>query len=691
MTFYSYGLSDYRSGSIVFTKSLVVASAESTVATIRQGAHPLPLSAANGQSIGPGPLGGSPFTSAFSPDFGYGQNYIIVSVGKRVHVSAAETIAFTKLKFGSNFRILSRASPQSVSLLPKHVAVQRLSILAASSVRLIFPRLQHAVVAAQQGISVGLLRSTRKILSATAASSTLTRRAISHLLSLSSPEVMSSTVRRAFIAGVGAVASASVTRLVNGTSKIFGTLSPSSTSSQRGGNRIFRIGEAQVAAILRALPVRLSALIAQSPRVGFGGNFFVRIFHIQELETSAVGRGLAITYHALISNTANAIKTPLKVLHAASTSAAMTVRTAGKVLGLASVVVAAARNQIGMARRVIQPALQQVLLGGAGFFRTFSATSSEVAAIFRIRARYQPLAVAQSEASSMVKSALRTIFQASSVAQASVASSVRGASRSFSTGMAALQSMARSMSVHLPTILPRNFAALTRLVGLRNYSITSPEAVASSRGAALARSVAEVAAVRLTHQRGLGLSAINAQVGFLYRLTSKIIRLAQTMVVASGRINSKILHAITPNVASHTAPFGFVFRTIQGQVAQIVEWYHLFVPDWAYQQTVLLPPDGGPAEPPAFGPIDPFDRTTFAFDWSSRADNDDPITSASVVSVPSGMNFIGPVFVNGTLVEVTAGPFTPPSLPAVYTLRCTAIFTSGRRNTFSIPVPVRML
>ena len=129
----------------------------------------------------------------------------------------------------------------------------------------------------------------------------------------------------------------------------------------------------------------------------------------------------------------------------------------------------------------------------------------------------------------------------------------------------------------------------------------------------------------------------------------------------------------------------------QALVARVVTWYHLFVAPWAYQQTTLLPPSGGPAEPPSFGAIDPSDETTFAFDWSSRAYANDPIVAAAVVSVPPGMTFFGPTFTTGSLVEVTVLPFSPPMVPATYQLRCTCTFASGRRSSFSIPVPIRNL
>lgn len=98
------------------------------------------------------------------------------------------------------------------------------------------------------------------------------------------------------------------------------------------------------------------------------------------------------------------------------------------------------------------------------------------------------------------------------------------------------------------------------------------------------------------------------------------------------------------------------------------------------------------AEPAYFSPLDPTDQDTFTFDWSHRAYPNDTIVFASVVSIPTGLNFVGPPFIDGTLIDITIGPLghTPPR-PTTYTLRCTAVFRSGRISNFSVPFEVRSL
>jgi hypothetical protein len=96
-------------------------------------------------------------------------------------------------------------------------------------------------------------------------------------------------------------------------------------------------------------------------------------------------------------------------------------------------------------------------------------------------------------------------------------------------------------------------------------------------------------------------------------------------------------------------------------------------------------------EPDRFSPFDPTDEDQFTFDWSRRAYPNDAIVFASVTSTPAGVNFIGPAFIDGLLVEVTIGPFTPPTLPMTYQLRCRAVFASGRISNYSVPFVVMSL
>lgn len=98
-------------------------------------------------------------------------------------------------------------------------------------------------------------------------------------------------------------------------------------------------------------------------------------------------------------------------------------------------------------------------------------------------------------------------------------------------------------------------------------------------------------------------------------------------------------------------------------------------------------------EPAYFSPFDPLDEEVFTFDWSVRGYPNDTIVFASIISIPTGVNFIGPAFISGTTVEITVGPFATVPLvqPVTYALRCMAVFASGRISNFSVPFQVRTL
>lgn len=187
-------------------------------------------------------------------------------------------------------------------------------------------------------------------------------------------------------------------------------------------------------------------------------------------------------------------------------------------------------------------------------------------------------------------------------------------------------------------------------------------------------------------------TSINAQVAALRKLTNKLTLTITPQTTSGGRGGGSVFRVAMSNVAAVFRPRGLLVKTSQNQATVNVVYYHFFVAPWAYQQTTLLPPFGGPAEPPSFGPIDPADQTIFGFDWTSRAYPNDPILSAVVTCVPPGLPFLpGSVYINGTLIEVTVSPMSEPVLPTIFSLRCTASFASGRISSFSIPVPVRTL
>lgn len=263
--------------------------------------------------------------------------------------------------------------------------------------------------------------------------------------------------------------------------------------------------------------------------------------------------------------------------------------------------------------------------------------------------------------------------------------------------LAALSADVASLQTRLSTLIltiTRQVISLTNTINKAAFSIVWPEVVSALKGVSKTPATTSPEAAASVTRKGSSLGTVSsAQVATLRRLTAKfLLAFSPQALGAGGRGGSKVLRTATTNIAAMFRPRSVAVRTSQGQAATNVVYYHFFVAPWAYQQTSLLPPSGGPAEPPSFGPIDPADQTIFGFDWTSRAYPNDAIMSAVVTCVPPYLPFLaGSLFISGNLVEVTVPPFPEPVLPTIYSLRCTATFASGRVSSFSIPVPVRTL
>lgn len=160
-----------------------------------------------------------------------------------------------------------------------------------------------------------------------------------------------------------------------------------------------------------------------------------------------------------------------------------------------------------------------------------------------------------------------------------------------------------------------------------------------------------------------------------------------------------------------------LFSLLSSAVVQSTVWFHQHVPLALRKRVVWLPPPSTfsamppsvrrvvlpreeedllnsqihRAEPAYFSPFNPTDQDFFTFDWTDRAYGGDTIIYATITSIPAGVNFVGPAFVDGKLVGITIGPFSPPTLPATYLLRCSATFASGRISNYSVPFIVMNL
>lgn len=425
----------------------------------------------------------------------------------------------------------------------------------------------------------------------------------------------------------------------------------------------------------------------------------------------ALSRQMSLPRGALSASVAFASEAAahlLAALHAASAQAASVFEQHARpaVLSAAEAQTASvARNPLRTLLAILSAVNAQSATLSRFMARSLAAASPGVAGMVRTVIALRAL----SAASSQLAASQRLIGKLLAAISGSIGATRASHGRTYGTASAEVTTSIAHHGTFL-AVMAANAAALAKgaakVLALTSGQATSfarligkIQAVASTEAAALARGMyrfpavisAEVATSVARHGSSIA-GIVSASATSMLRSTAKMLGAGSAQASASGRIDFKRLGAVSTNVAQLLKPRGFALRAAQAQVASAVSWYHLFVAAWNYQQTTLLPPSGGPAEPPSFGPIDPADQTTFAFDWSARADAGDPIASAAVVSVPPGLVFTAaPVFVSGTLVQVTVGPSPQAYLPMTYRLRCTCTFVSGRRSSFSIPVPVRTL
>ena len=212
-------------------------------------------------------------------------------------------------------------------------------------------------------------------------------------------------------------------------------------------------------------------------------------------------------------------------------------------------------------------------------------------------------------------------------------------------------------------------------------------------------------------------STVYEQDGLFWTKIAGVASLQATAAATSSGLRNLVINAATSGVAALAHGFVRPFATFSRMVARVISWPHQFRGRASFSRLVRLPPPQTlaampgsirrvrlpreeeemtnfqihRAEPPYFSPFDPSDQDTFAFDWSIRGYANDIITFATVTSIPAGVNFVGPAFIDGTVVSATIGSFTPPQLPMTYTLRCTAVFASGRISSYSVPFQVQSL
>lgn len=732
--FYSYALPFDTSGATVYSRAVSTATVQSPVGIARTTPDPVAVGAQTAQSVGyvppsfPGPFvrdfsrtypgGGArqgPFSRVYSNTFGEATGFGArspLTVGKLLGFGGTMSplmVSQASLPTGTPLRA-SHGMSSSISW--TYLAAWFIQVTSGMAAALSFPRLNYAVVAARSANVARLRRSYAFWLRVNTPSNLFTDEFTNewgvgpggHI------QRLLVTVNRALRGtdGQSAAVIRNLGKIIRRSITSVATMSRGPTQLARAissavQSRILRIAHllaassANAAQIIRRAPMRSNTTSAQSPRLSFGGNFFVRLIEVATTQSFGLLRQLAVLRGTVTSTPGAIIRSMLKSLTVASGNAGLTVKTVSLVRSAFTLGLTLATRTIGIPRQVISELLATLSRVAAHISPVIQAVSSSVANLTRSLAHGVDLALptAQTMASSlaMVSTRLRSFI----TTQALSSDLVRGIGRSLSavseTAASATKAITLSASVASQSIV----SALTSAAHFVSLNILTGVSLGALRVARPILNAAEplVSSVstgfgRFAH---ISPSTFSTSAATIVRLTSKLIETVTGLFVEQIRgvvaitLRSELVQVVSYSQAARSV----ILVVTQFQRSRTVRWFHLFVPEWAYQQTALLPPGGGHAEPPAFGPIDPADQTVFAFDWSVRGDVNDPIASATISATPPGMTFFGPVFVSGSLVEVTVLPFTPPRLPMTYRLRCTAVFASGRRSSFTIPVPVRTL
>lgn len=656
--------------------------------------HQLSVSATNGDAAALGTRKGPQLvtvTGAHSPQFGR----ITRSRGRVI--SAASAAAYSMVKSasahvysqtatagsaeaaGSSQRLLRATTPANLSVgsasainllsaIPYH-AVQAAShsLRSASLFKLVAPAgynvaspeavsigrgLSSALTGAASTESFGLVRTTGAVRGIASAQGTGILRLVGRHLGTASAQARAILTLRGKVIKA---ASAESFGLVRRPGKLFGISSAEALGSPLGAriyNRSYGIAAAEVAAVARAMSSHFHAVLAPGPALARGSG---KLFHTASAESPALRRGNAKLVAAAEANTAATLR---------STNIPRSIATASVVAMLSGT------------RRILAARL---------------AANTQSSSLLTLLIRGKILSASDANTAHLSTHPIKILPAIISLAQGQAIAVVRQMAviRSIASGNAA--AVFRSIGLTRAIISRQSAALFAPAVRPKAFSVASPEfpRLLSSRVKVLIAANADTAFVQ--YSRGRQAFATQSNTALLSRLTAKLLRISSPQSVVIGKGVTRSFRTSLAQAFGIATPHGRILSASQGQSGTTTPWYHLFVAPWAQQQTTLLPPAGGLAEPPYFAPIDPGDQTTFAFDWSARAAPNDPITSATVASVPPGLTFHGPVFVNGLLVEVTAVPFTPLQLPTTYSLRCTATFASGLRSSFSIPVRIQTL
>lgn len=402
----------------------------------------------------------------------------------------------------------------------------------------------------------------------------------------------------------------------------------------------------------------------------------------------------------------SALHSAVLALSAGSTQAAAVLRASAKLLGTSAASVAtisrllASRLTLSTASAVAigQRRLVSAIRGVVGL----QSTNRGVA----VAKPLSVAAIAEATALALGRQTLRSFSAAQ--AQSARVLFVLFYSRALSAVTAASAALVRALGVLRSATTPQATSYRLR-IGTVLTGATDPQSVEISP---------RYLAVRLLNAARSQSLGIARRAAHMLQLSAG---LAQDLAVL-GAFSSQHFYFVTLDVVADSVVVvargtARAFAAFQRLAAGFVRWGHQYLPRALRSRVVWLPPPQAAsslppsarrvllplenesmsgyqitqAEPQYFSPFDPSDEDTFTFDWSRRGYTNDRIVFASVTSVPAGVNFLGPAFIDGSLVDITVGPFTPLSLPFTYELRCRAVFASGRISNYSIPVVIMTL
>lgn len=673
-----------------------------------------------------GPLSADPWSVGFSIDFGP-LNAGGTAIGRSLGSAMVSTPGLSTTK-AHVYQATLTASTASVRRLARG-AVRAAGVATLAVWAVAVSRFRGTVLASAEGNTARLARGMSHLSAIAAAEAAGLSRGSSRAFTVVSTE--SSTVNQGPVHVYG-FAAANLAAARRGVGKILSASHTTKAVLGIGFGRYFSLaafpgpfspdfsqefgapGTSQSFGLLRQLGVMRSATSPEAVFNLLAGRLLARLFAFASQESTTVQRGLSTRLPSFEANSASLARGLSKLASSLAGSVAALSRQTGKINNAASSSSGGIRRAIGHPLFCLSISSAFVVTVGSHFSGLLSAALAQVVALTTVRSKgalvsaaqtqvaaaarnlthtlLQALTAVQAEATSVVAAAKRTLLASPAATQAQAASVIRGMARFLSVGSLNLAAMVRGIShlIPVPTVQ-------SPLMTMKRFALTPGSVVSSSvsllaKSMNLGRGIAGPEVTATVSQRGRTLATFSGSTPGLRQLVGKgLLAVAQQAQNVVRLIGGKRLGATLRQAVSVVVPKGLVLRASQSQLSALVPWFHFFVQDWAKQQLVLLPPGGGKAEPPSFGPTDPADQTTFAFDWIARGNVSDPIVSAQVVSIPPGLSFFGPPFISGSLVEITVSPFVPVTLPVTYSLRCSVVFASGRRSSFSIPMPVRFL